>query len=563
MAILRTITHWVGGSCLGLAVVACDRELPVESLRSISVSIAGQWQDTLVVRDTTTFAISITDDEQRSLKLRNVRWESSDERILTVQPLSPSVGTSAADSLGTRLSAVVTARARGRAQITVSAEHDGVGRAEPFTFGITVLEQWVAVSAGGTFTCGLTVDLDAFCWGGAMSNRWSGLGIGNAGSSGSAVPVPVFGGIKFTSISAGDVHACGVSTAGLVYCWGHNGGGALGDGSFANSLIPIVVTAAQRATSVSAGTEITCLTSNPASAAYLQQNTFCWGLGEIRGRNPGTPVTCVVPARFGAGNCYPRPTEAAQSGDIGSDPDRSAMPLRDVSAGAFHACAIHESNNNVFCWGQNNFGQRALPIGVAPVWAMPALGPLMTRFRAIAVSATTRHTCAIGVDSLAYCWGDNSHGQAGTGTVSAPIAITTRVASDVKFQSISTSSGRVGDGPTSLIGAHTCAVAVTARLYCWGSNLSGAVGRISGDLRRPDTIVTPVGGPVRWKKVTTGGGVVIGEIAGPHATAHTCGLTDRGAIYCWGATEAGKLGIGGNINNPAAPPAAPTRVVEP
>ena len=39
---------------------------------------------------------------------------------------------------------MVTARARGRARITVSAEQEGVGRTAPYGLDVTVLEQWIA-----------------------------------------------------------------------------------------------------------------------------------------------------------------------------------------------------------------------------------------------------------------------------------------------------------------------------------------------------------------------------------------------------------------------------------
>jgi alpha-tubulin suppressor-like RCC1 family protein len=39
----------------------------------------------------------------------------------------------------------------------------------------------------------------------------------------------VQGGTTFASISAGQRHACGVSTDGKAYCWGSNVFGALGN----------------------------------------------------------------------------------------------------------------------------------------------------------------------------------------------------------------------------------------------------------------------------------------------------------------------------------------------
>ena len=43
--------------------------------------------------------------------------------------------------------------------------------------------------------------------------------------------VPVLGGIRFSSVSGGLFHSCGVSTSSTAYCWGRNDQGQLGDGT--------------------------------------------------------------------------------------------------------------------------------------------------------------------------------------------------------------------------------------------------------------------------------------------------------------------------------------------
>src|SRR5260221_65935 len=70
-----------------------------------------------------------------------------------------------------------------------------------------------AVSAGGSFTCGLTVDSVAYCWG---YNRRGQLGTGDSVSSSTALAVG--GGLKFATISAAqggdffaELHTCGVA----------------------------------------------------------------------------------------------------------------------------------------------------------------------------------------------------------------------------------------------------------------------------------------------------------------------------------------------------------------
>ena len=55
------------------------------------------------------------------------------------------------------------------------------------------------------------------------------------------MPVAVFGGYTFASVSAGSLHCCGVTSAGDSYCWGLNNIGQLGDGTFTASGVPVLV----------------------------------------------------------------------------------------------------------------------------------------------------------------------------------------------------------------------------------------------------------------------------------------------------------------------------------
>ncbi len=51
----------------------------------------------------------------------------------------------------------------------------------------------------------------------------------------------VSGNLSFAKISAGNSFTCGLTTSGAAYCWGTNYYGQLGDGSQTNSPVPIVV----------------------------------------------------------------------------------------------------------------------------------------------------------------------------------------------------------------------------------------------------------------------------------------------------------------------------------
>ena len=77
--------------------------------------------------------------------------------------------------------------------------------------------------------------------------------------------------------------------------------------------------------------------------------------------------------------------------------------------------------------------------------------------------------------------------------------------------------------------SHTCAVTAEGQVKCWGANTMGQLG--DGTFTQRLTPVA-VGGLERVRAIATGSG------------AHTCALTEAGAVKCWGANEQGQLGNG-------------------
>src|SRR6266567_4696284 len=95
-----------------------------------------------------------------------------------------------------------------------------------------------------------------------------------------------------------------------------------------------------------------------------------------------------------------------------------------------------------------------------------------------------------------------------------------------------------GDWVTVAVGGdHTCATKTTATAYCWGSNKFGQLGTAQGDTvcggkdaRFACLLVPfPVETTVRFRSLSAG-------------ATHTCGVTDTGEAYCWGANSEGQLG---------------------
>jgi alpha-tubulin suppressor-like RCC1 family protein len=141
------------------------------------------------------------------------------------------------------------------------------------------------VSVGGGHSCGITAGGIAYCWG----DNWSGQ-LGDGSTSDRSTPTAVSGGLEFAAVSAGGSHSCGLTAGGIAYCWGNNEEGQLGVGSTANRSAPVRVHGGITFTSVraSAGESLTCGLSSAGIA-------FCWGHG--LGTGDGTGYLSTVPVR--------------------------------------------------------------------------------------------------------------------------------------------------------------------------------------------------------------------------------------------------------------------------
>ena len=184
-----------------------------------------------------------------------------------------------------------------------------------------------------------------------------------------------------------------------------------------------------------------------------------------------------------------------------------------IVAGAFHSCAL-TTNGSVRCWGDNSSGE----LGVGTITQRMAPVPVSGLGNGMqAIAAKGASTCALTAGGAVRCWGDNSHGQLGDGT-------TSRRLTPVTVSSLGSGVQAIAAG-----NSHACALTTTGAVLCWGDNRHGQLGDGTTTER-----LTPV--------------PVAGLGSGIHAIAaggdHACALSTAGAVSCWGDNIAGQLGDG-------------------
>jgi alpha-tubulin suppressor-like RCC1 family protein len=347
------------------------------------------------------------------------------------------------------------------------------------TFSASALAAFKAqsISVGDVHACARSLEGVSYCWGSNVlpgNSTGGSLGIGESGGF-RVVPTEVIGGQTFQSLLAGAGHTCGLTSGGAAYCWGWNlHYGQVGDGSSENRYAPVAVAGGLTFENLAPGGIHTCGV-NTNGAAY------CWG-GNLWGQlGDGSKVDRRAPV-----------------------PVLGGLEFQSLAAGGQHTCGLVDGGT-AYCWGRNNVGQignerledRSDPDAIAGGLAFERL------------TAGDQHTCGLTSLGAAYCWGYAYFGQLGDGTSgSTPEGYGTlrrspvSVAGNLRFSDLS--AGRW----------HTCGVAVSGSLYCWGRIANHEFGAVPA----------PIAPGITFKKIATGGNL-------------TCGIATDDTVYCLDGTN--------------------------
>lgn len=182
-------------------------------------------------------------------------------------------------------------------------------------------------------------------------------------------------------------------------------------------------------------------------------------------------------------------------------------------AGGVHSCGL-DGSGDAYCWGLNSEGELGDGTMTSRNSPMTVLGGLAFDTLVLA----DRHSCALTAGGAAYCWGSNGFGSIGDSTNSnrrSPVP----VIRGITFKSI-TAGGAAANGE------HSCGVEASGRAYCWGANSRGQLGNGGfSDFNFPVEVADSLG----YTSITAGG-------------LHTCALASDGSAYCWGSNSSGQLG---------------------
>jgi alpha-tubulin suppressor-like RCC1 family protein len=224
----------------------------------------------------------------------------------------------------------------------------------------------------GDFTACALRNASVACWGG---NEYGQLGP-TATDPLRAEDVPFPAGV--VGIATGTRNVCARLQDGRVFCNGSGDAGILVS-TRQDSSTPLEIPLGRSARDIAVGTQLACAVLDDGSVA-------CWGTSDWVANGPNAPA--------------PRPVEGVSR-------------ARDVACSDEVLCIV-DADGALSCAGNNAFGQlgRTDPAdagrgSVAPVRDLPPV-------KRVSIGGT--HVCAVAISGSVHCWGHNDRGQLGDGT---------------------------------------------------------------------------------------------------------------------------------------------------
>ncbi len=338
------------------------------------------------------------------------------------------------------------------------------------------------ISAGGKHSCSIkNLDGSLWCWGNNESGQ-----LGNNTTTSVSSPRSISS-ESWQTVVTGDKHSCAIDENDALYCWGKNDAGQVGNGTTIPQEEPAAIATNADWRDISLGKNHSCAIKN---------DNFLWCWGSNTSLQLGhSPTNNRRPSLLSKTN---------------ADESIVTEQWSATASGNSHTCAIHNTDQSLWCWGGNGNGQ----IGQGTISALIAEPTeLAAGSQWLSIAANGNHSCAIRSDSSLWCWGGNDAGQVGNGSnenVTTPTLINS--ATDWRIIDLGTD--------------HSCGIKNDNTLWCWGDNSESQLG---DGTTAPSNIPKQIGAASNWDKISLG-------------KAFSCGINTNSELYCWGNNSVNQLG---------------------
>eukprot|EP01038_Epipyxis_sp_PR26KG_P014147 gene14147-18985_t len=286
---------------------------------------------------------------------------------------------------------------------------------------------FIQITAGRSFTCGVTIDQTLHCWG-QISGSIPGL-------------------FKQISADPSEAYFCGVMIDGTLYCYGHS--------SVPNS-IPTGDQTIEKFVQISCGSYHCCA---------LDENAFphCWGSGAAVGEL-NVPLMTITKKDGVVTTDYPESQEVVdeeieenETSEDAANPSMEEVPVtmkiqfRQLSVSNGHSCGITLEGSHLRCWGLDHY-----PKSKRAMYPKYSQGPYrQVSSGGMGVCVITSETVSMIRDdkNMTYppdsvaCWGN-------------------------VINMVSQSSFESWD-QISIGSSNVCGVSLDSELDCWGTTLPG------------------------------------------------------------------------------------------
>ncbi|MBU1537270.1 hypothetical protein KKF84_18275, partial [Myxococcota bacterium] len=269
--------------------------------------------------------------------------------------------------------------------------------------GVGYLENVQRIFNGVYSFCALKTDETLWCWGNNGDTQGC-LGINSTAAS-AAYPSQVVGinGIgvltEVKDLSLSRTGACGgkaiIGASRALVTWGHCNSYQQNPTAF-NYLYPVNVKDTGGAVNL---VNVRSATNNSGAACAVRTNgnVICWGSGILGNNQPSGD--------------YPFPVAV-----LNEDASNYLSDVVEVSSGwLLGTFCARKSTGEVFCWGDNNFGQLGISTLDSPkLLPVPLAGPSGAGLMNDAASMD--NYCLVRTDGSAFCWCRDDNGILGDGT---------------------------------------------------------------------------------------------------------------------------------------------------